>query len=234
MSETKLLSCHTYPARSRGFECFLGIYNFLDNSPKNRDEEALPFPVAWMQRHDRYHTETNAPAIFEDVDMNKLPYIIGIGLCLVSAPCGFCQTPSPNPNYQTAPDMIHAKGTFEVKMTPAGVTQAETIGRFSIDKKLHGDLEAVSKGEMLSTGDPALGNGAYVAIERITGTLSGRTGTFALVHFASLTGGRPKMNITVAPGSGTGQLKDISGTFNIIIAEGKHSYTFEYTLPDGK
>jgi hypothetical protein len=126
-----------------------------------------------------------------------------------------------------------ATGTFEVKILPQAATEIETaaaIGRMTIDKELHGDLEATSKGEMLTTGDPK-GSAAYVALERVTGTLHGRTGTFVLQHTASMTPTSQQMLITVAPDSGTGQLIGVAGKFNIKIENKKHFYDFEYTLP---
>jgi hypothetical protein len=165
------------------------------------------------------------------VGVNRILRPVASGLFLACAPFVFCQTPSPVPTHHEALITAHAKGTFEVSFAPGGKTPDETISRLDSAKKFHGDLEGTSKGEMLSTGNPAAGNAAYVAIERVTGTLSGRTGTFALVHIATITQGSPRMAVTVVPGSGTGQLSGILGTFNIITAEGGHSYTFDYTLP---
>ena len=130
----------------------------------------------------------------------------------------------------------HATGTFEVKMTPQTAdeqAQAASIGRMSFDKQWHGDLTGVSKGEMLSFGTGAKGtSGAYVAIEQFTGTLAGRSGSFVLQQAGTMTRGVPKLTISVVPDSGTGQLVGLSGTLNIMIAEGKHSYEFEYTLTE--
>jgi hypothetical protein len=101
----------------------------------------------------------------------------------------------------------------------------------SIDKQFHGDLEATSKGEMLTAMSGTVkGSGAYVAVERVTGTLHGRAGSFALYHIGTMTRGTPHLAVTVVPDSGTGQLTGITGTMNIIIADGKHSYEFEYEL----
>lgn len=128
----------------------------------------------------------------------------------------------------------HASGPFEVKVLPLDPAFRFTenpISRFSLDKQFHGELEATSQGEMLSAGSPKT-SGGYVAIERVSGTLSGRTGTFVLQHDATMTNGVPQMNIIVVPGTGTGQLAGLSGTMTIVIKEGKHSYDFAYTLPD--
>src|SRR5260370_13080255 len=110
----------------------------------------------------------------------------------------------------------YATGTFEVKILPQAATEIETaasIGRMTIDKELHGDLEATSKGDMLTTGDPK-GSAAYVALERVTGTLHGRTGTFVLQHTASMTPTSQQMLITVSPDPATGQLFRLAGNLN--------------------
>jgi len=127
--------------------------------------------------------------------------------------------------------MHHAHGTFTVDVHPLTPAPAEGLGRFSIDKQIHGDLEATSKGEMLSGGNPKQGMAGYVAIEEVTGTLAGRHGSFALQHFATMDANGPKMQIVVVPGSGAGELEGIAGTFTIRIENGKHFYDLEYTLP---
>ncbi|WP_263376304.1 DUF3224 domain-containing protein [Granulicella aggregans] len=124
----------------------------------------------------------------------------------------------------------HAKGTFTVKIVPLTPAPAEGLARFSIDKEIHGDLEATTKGEMFSGGDPKAGTAGYVAIEVVTGTLDGKKGSFALQQMATMSSSGMKMEVVVVPGSGTGELKGISGTFVITIAEGKHSYDLEYEL----
>ena len=129
---------------------------------------------------------------------------------------------------------MHAKGTFEVKVVPVAEDKADgsTLGRYSLDKQYHGDLDATAKGEMLTAGSDVKGSGAYVAVERVTGTLNGRKGSFALVHKGTMGGGSMHLEVTVVPDSGTDQLTGLSGKLNIIIADGKHSYELEYTLPD--
>ncbi len=101
----------------------------------------------------------------------------------------------------------------------------------TISKTLHGDLEGTGQGEMLAANTSVEGSAAYVAIERITGTLAGRTGSFVLQHSATMTRGAPHLLVTVVPDSGTGDLAGLTGTFGIIIADGQHSYDFEYSLP---
>ncbi len=130
---------------------------------------------------------------------------------------------------------MHAQGPFEVKIAPQVSPDLPqgVISRMSIDKTFHGDLEATSKGEMLAAGSGAKGSsGGYVALEQVTGTLNGRKGTFVLQHSATMTNGVPNLSIIVVPGSGTDQLVGLSGKMNIIITEGKHSYDFEYSLPE--
>lgn len=128
----------------------------------------------------------------------------------------------------------HARGTFTVAIVPLSPPPAEGLNRYSINKEIHGDLEATTKGEMFSGGDPQLGEAGYVAIEVVTGTLQGKHGSFALQHLATMDAAGPKMTVLVVPGSGTGDLKGISGTFVIQIADGRHSYDLEYSLPKTK
>lgn len=131
----------------------------------------------------------------------------------------------------------HATGTFEVKLTPlepAFKAEDNSIGRYSLDKQFHGALEAASKGEMLSGAGTVKGSGGYVAIERVTGVLDGRTGTFILQHNGTMQAGVFHLNVIVVPDSGTAQLTGLQGSMEIIIKDGKHSYDFTYTLPDTK
>jgi hypothetical protein len=100
----------------------------------------------------------------------------------------------------------------------------------TIDKQYHGDIEATAKGQMLTAGSAVKGSGAYVAIEKVSGTLHGHTGTFVLQHSGTMTNGAPQLTITVVPDSGTGQLAGIAGKMTITITNGKHFYDLEYTL----
>jgi hypothetical protein len=130
----------------------------------------------------------------------------------------------------------HASGTFEVKLTPQAPddkSEDRPIGRMSIDKQFHGDLDAVSKGQMLAAGTSVKGSAGYVAMERVSGALDGRSGTFVLQHTGTATRGELQLSVTVVPDSGTGELVGLSGKMAIVVADGKHSYDFEYTLaPD--
>jgi hypothetical protein len=129
----------------------------------------------------------------------------------------------------------HATGTFEVKLvpqTPDGAFEDATLGRMTIDKQFHGDLEATSKGTMLTGMSAVKGSAGYVAMERVTGSLTGRSGTFVLQHTGTMTRGEPQLSVTVVPDSGTGQLEGLSGTFTIKITDGKHLYEFDYSLAE--
>jgi len=129
----------------------------------------------------------------------------------------------------------HATGPFEVKLTPQDDKGDPNLGRMTIDKQFHGDLEGTSKGQMLTGMSEVKGSGSYVAIEKVTGTLQGRQGTFILHHIGIMNRGTPNLAVEVVPDSGTGQLQGLTGKMNIIIAPGgAHSYDFEYTLPDSQ
>ena len=124
-----------------------------------------------------------------------------------------------------------ATGTFEVKLTPLpayDTSDGTPLGRRSLDKVFVGDLSATSKGEMLSAGTPIKGSAVYVAIERVIGVLGGRKGSFCLHHTGIMNRGAPSLTINVVPDSGTGDLVGLTGSMAIIIADGKHSYEFDY------
>jgi hypothetical protein len=131
---------------------------------------------------------------------------------------------------------LHASGPFEVKIDPQPADEkggGPAIGRMLLDKQFHGDLEATSKGTMLAAGTGAKNSsGGYVALEIITGSLKGHTGTFVLQHSATMNRGVPQLSITVVPDSATGQLTGLAGKMNITIVDGKHSYDLEYTLSE--
>ena len=127
----------------------------------------------------------------------------------------------------------HASGMFEVKLLPQppeDKAEGSTLARMSIDKQFHGDLEATSKGQMLTAGTDVKGSAGYVAIERVTGMLQGRTGSLVFQHSGTLTRGALQQSITVVPDSGTGQLAGLAGKMTINIIDGKHSFGFDYTL----
>jgi hypothetical protein len=126
-----------------------------------------------------------------------------------------------------------ASGTFEVKLNPLTTyenAEGSPLGRLSIDKEFRGDLEATSKGEMLSAAGQVKGSAGYVAIERVQGKLHGRSGSFILQHSGTMNRGVPSLTITVVPDSATDELTGLSGTMAIIIDAGRHSYEMHYTL----
>ena len=129
---------------------------------------------------------------------------------------------------------MHARGTFDVKMIPQpaedGVGDA-SIGRMALDKQYHGDLEATGLGLMLAIRTAVEGSAGYVALERVSGTLHGRGGAFALQHSGTMTRGAPQLIIVVVPDSGSDELHGLAGTLTITIKDGRHFYDFEYALP---
>jgi hypothetical protein len=155
-------------------------------------------------------------------------------LCL-SLYLGAAAIPQTNKGATLTTQTTHATGTFTVKTDPQPPDEkagGAALGRLLLDKQFHGDLEATSKGTMLAAGTAVKGSAGYVAIELVTGTLNGHTGTFVLQHTGTMTRGVPQLSITVVPDSGTGQLVGLTGKMTIIIADGKHSYDFEYTLSE--
>ena len=130
--------------------------------------------------------------------------------------------------------MQRAAGTFDVKLAPqplADATADAMLARLSLDKQFHGDLEGTSRGEMLSAGTAVKGSAGYVAIERVTGTLNGRKGSFVLQHSGTMNRGIPQLSVMVVPDSGTDGLAGLAGTMTIDITGGRHAYVFEYSLP---
>lgn len=130
---------------------------------------------------------------------------------------------------------MQAIGTFEVKLQPlesyAKGGQGVGLGRMSIDKTFYGDLEATSRGEMLTAMTDIEGSAGYVAIEQVDGSLHGRQGTFVLQHFGLSNRGTNSLILEVVPDSGTGELANLTGEMRIEITSGKHHYYFDYTLP---
>ena len=126
-----------------------------------------------------------------------------------------------------------ARGSFEVKITPQAALEGvgdPSIGRMALDKRYYGDLEAASLGQMLAAGTEVKGSAGYVALERVSGTLHGKRGTFVLQHNGLMNRGAPTLTIVVVPDSGTGELAGLSGSMRIDISDGKHFYTLDYSL----
>ena len=135
-----------------------------------------------------------------------------------------------------APVVQHAKGTLVPKLEPLPLSNAKddpARGRMSIAKQYHGDLEATALGEMLTGTGNAKGSAVYVAIERVTGTLNGRKGSFLMYHYGTMSRGSQHLEVSIVPDSGDGELAGISGTLSLVIEkDGTHDYTLDYTLPD--
>ena len=131
--------------------------------------------------------------------------------------------------------MTRATGTFEVKLAPVGndsTPEGPNLGRMSIDKTFQGDISGVSKGEMITAaGITVKESAAYSAVERVTGTVHGKQGSFALQHTGVMDRGKPSLNITVVPDSATGELVGLTGKMDIIIEGKAHKYVFEYSMP---
>jgi hypothetical protein len=128
----------------------------------------------------------------------------------------------------------HASGSFDVTITPQPQDESESpgIARMTIDKQFHGDIEAHSLGLMLAAGTTIDNSAGYVAIEKATGTLHGRNGSFVLQHNGIMDRGAGQLAITVVPDSGTGELVGLTGTMSISIVDGEHFYEFDYTLKE--
>jgi hypothetical protein len=129
---------------------------------------------------------------------------------------------------------MKATGTFDVKITPQAsdlAPEGPHLGRMSLDKEFHGDLAGTAKGEMITAAGIAVKeSAAYSAVERITGTLHGKPGSFALQHTGIMDRGKPSLTITVVPDSGTGELAGLTGKMDIIIEGKLHKYVFDYEI----
>jgi hypothetical protein len=127
-----------------------------------------------------------------------------------------------------------AVGTFEVAMNPEpphDVNEAASIGRVSLKKQFSGDLQASSNGEMIGVRGLLVKDSAgYVAIERVTGSLHGKSGSFVLQHSGTMTRGKGDLQVSVVPDSATGELQGLSGRMTIEISDGNHSYAFDYSF----
>ena len=125
----------------------------------------------------------------------------------------------------------HAKGSFDVTITPQESAPDATVARMLLYKEFHGDLEAIAHGEMMAAHEPLTGAGVYVALDRVTGTLHGRSGSFLIAHRGVRNADGQELSIVIVPGSGTGPLTGITGTLGIEIVGKEHFYSVEYELP---
>ena len=161
---------------------------------------------------------------------------LSAGLLVLCSSLLFPQTQPQNhtDNSQEKTLSVHANGAFDVKVSPLALSEQSAdpkLGRMSIEKQYHGDLEATAKGEMLTGQSEMKESGVYVAVERVTGTLKGKRGGFTMYHTGVMNRGKPELKITVVPDSGTDELQGLTGTMDIKIDNGKHFYDFEYSLP---
>ena len=131
------------------------------------------------------------------------------------------------------PETLHARGAFVVSLKPQpayNLDEGAALGRMSIDKTFSGDLNGTSKGEMLTAMGSVKGSAAYVAVERVTGTLNDRKGSFSLHHVGVMDRGQPSLEVRVVPDSGTDELRGLTGTLRIIVEAGAHSYEMDYSI----
>ena len=133
------------------------------------------------------------------------------------------------------PATQHATGTLEVSITPAANDSADgvTLGRMTVAKSFAGPLTAKSQGDMLTGAGTLAGSAAYVMIERVTGMLDGKAGSFALAYIGVMVRGKPDLRVMIVPDSGSGALAGITGTLTIRIEGGKHFYDLDYRMPSG-
>lgn len=128
----------------------------------------------------------------------------------------------------------HATGSFDVKMSPqtvTGQTADPDMGQMAMRKTWEGDLDGTSTGTMIGAGAPAKGSAGYVAMEKFTGTLAGRKGSFVIQQFGTMSNNNLQMTVAVVPATGTDQLEGLSGTMTIRTNNGQHYYDLDYSLP---
>ncbi len=126
-----------------------------------------------------------------------------------------------------------ATGSFQIAMTPGDGDDTPGVGRWTFDKTFTGALDGSSRGQMLGSGDPSTGSAGYVVIEMVSAELDGRSGGFALQHFGIMDSGGLRQQIEVVPGTGLGELAEISGVFTIAVDDdGAHAYELSYSLPN--
>jgi hypothetical protein len=162
---------------------------------------------------------------------------LALAAALSIAGAAAAQVPAREPATKGTTMTQHAAGTFEVKLQPLPEDEkvpGVKVLRMAVDKQWKGDLDGASKAEMMATNAGDKGSGGYVAVEQFTGTLKGRSGSFTLVHRGTMKKGVAGFDllIDVVPDSATGQLAGLGGRLKISMADGKHSYDLEYTLPD--
>ncbi len=129
--------------------------------------------------------------------------------------------------------MPTARGTFDLKSVPQEPydnADGISIGRVSITKVFVGDIAGTSTLEMIGARTAVKGSAGYVAIERVTASVGGKSGSFVLQHSGTMNRGEASLAVTVVPDSGTGELTGIAGSLKIDMTDGKHLYTFDYSV----
>src|SRR5258708_18509912 len=95
-------------------------------------------------------------------------------LCLLFGIVSLTYAQKTNITKKEPAKMTRATGTFDVKMTPQAPEEKSDdpqVGRWTMDKQFHGDLEATSKGQMLACSTTVKGSSRYVAMDRMTVSL---------------------------------------------------------------
>lgn len=165
--------------------------------------------------------------------MNKLAMAVIFSVIALAGPTSSAEDQS-NPVQQVKKMTQHISGSFDVKLSPqpTGDQEEPSIGRMLIDKIFHGDLDAVSRGQMLAHMTSVKGSAGYVAMEKVTGSLQGRKGSFVLQHSGTMNRGDASLILNVVPDSGTDELEGLTGSMTITITDGEHFYGFEFHLPE--
>jgi hypothetical protein len=169
----------------------------------------------------------------------RLAGAVAVALLLLGSLRARAEGPSMPGAQETRKAMTtQVRGSFEVKLVPQGTEDKAdglSLGRLTIEKQFHGELEGTSQGQMLTGVTDVPGSAGYVALERVTGTLKGKRGSFLLQHSGTMSkAGGYQLSVTVVPDSGTAQLLGLVGKMDIQIVDGKHFYVLEYTLPEAR
>jgi hypothetical protein len=151
-----------------------------------------------------------------------------LALCVAASIAGL-EVPGKEP---TAMSTRRATGSFSVKMRSPDATAAGEFMRILIDKQFQGGLQGTSVVEMLASNAGDQAAGGYVALERFSGTLDGREGSFVLQHSGTMSPKGMHLDVQVSPGSGTGELAGLEGRLTVRIEGKEHFYELEYSLPD--
>lgn len=126
----------------------------------------------------------------------------------------------------------HAAGTFEIESwdeQPYEEQDGTRLTRTRLTKTFSGDVEGESAAELLMAYGSEEGSAAYVGLERVTGSVHGRSGSFVLRHSAVMERGEGSSSLDVVPDSGTGELRGLRGEASISVEPGGgHSFTLEY------